>query len=66
MSEQNNNDQELLTTEEVATILKVGPLTVRSYITQGKLAAFDLGGSYRVCRKDLNEFLRERYKPKKK
>ncbi len=64
-----SNELELLTTEEIAEILKVSPATVRSYITRGQLPAIDLAGSYRVYRADLDEFLKQRYKrsePKKK
>lgn len=60
MSDQDQN--ELLTTDEIAKILKVEARTVRAYITQGKLNAVDLEGSYRVYRKDLDEFLKQRYK----
>ena len=57
-----NEDLELLTTEEIAAILKVQPRTVRDYITQGKLPYITLEGSYRVYRKDLKDFLDQRYK----
>jgi excisionase family DNA binding protein len=56
------SDEELLTTEEVAEIVKVGPPTVRVWINQGKLPAVDLDGSYRIYRKDLKEFLAQRYR----
>ena len=57
-----NAQDELLTTEEVAEILKVQPRTVWRYITQRKLAAVDLEGSYRIYRRDLQAFLDQRYK----
>ncbi len=57
-----DQDLELLTTEEVAKILKVQSQTVRGYITRGELPAVDLKGSHRIYRKDLNEFLAQRYK----
>ena len=53
---------ELLTTDEVAAILKVQARTVLSYIAQDKLAAVNLEGSYRIYREDLNEFLAKRYR----
>lgn len=59
---------ELLTTEQVAELLKVRAATVRAYISRGELPAVELGGSYRVYRSDLDEFLKQRYKrpePKK-
>ncbi len=62
-----DQDQELLTTEEVAKILKVGSRTVVDYITQGELPAISLKRGYRIYRKDLDEFLNQRYKrPEKK
>ena len=57
-----SDDLELLTTEEVAEIVKVQAATVRSWINQGKLPAIDLDGSYRIYRQDLKEFLAQRYK----
>jgi excisionase family DNA binding protein len=62
MMNDQDQDLELLTTEEIAQILKIEPRTVRSYITQGKLPAVELEGSYRVYRRDLKEFLAQRYK----
>lgn len=58
----NDQNLELLTTEEIARLLKVQPVTVRSYISQGKLPAITLQGGYRVYRKDFEEFLAQRYK----
>lgn len=67
MWEKAMNQDELLTTEEVAQILKVQPITVRTYISRGELPAVSLGGSYRVYRRDLDEFLKQRYRrPEKK
>lgn len=57
-----DQDLELLTTEEVAAILKIQPRTVRDYIAQGKLPAVELEGSYRIYRQDLKDFLDQRYK----
>lgn len=62
-----NQDLELLSTEEVAKILKVGPRTVVAYILDGDLPAVSLRRGYRVYRKDLDKFLADRYKrPEKK
>lgn len=58
---------EFFTTEEIAEKLKVIPATVRSWISQGKLPAINLDGSYRVYATDLQKFLDERYnQPAKK
>ena len=62
-----DNPDELLTTEEVGKILKKSSQTVRSYIQREMLAAVFLDGSYLVYRRDLDEFLAQRYKrPEKK
>lgn len=53
---------DLLTTDEIGDILKVQPATVRTWINSGKLPAIDLEGSYRVYRRDLEDFLAQRYK----
>ena len=57
-----SNQGKLLTTEEVAEILRVQPRTVQSYIAQKKLPAVDLEGSYRIYQRDLDEFISQRYK----
>lgn len=61
-----SDQDELLTTDEIAKILKVEARTVRAYITQGKLAAIYLEGKYRVYRRDFDEFLKQRYKSPEK
>lgn len=57
-----HQDLDLLTTEEIAEIVKVQPSTVRTWINQGKLPAIDLEGSYRIYRRDFDAFLAERYR----
>lgn len=52
--------EEFLTTKEIAGLLKVNVLTVRRWITSGKLQATDLGKEYRVTKVDFEQFLRER------
>ncbi len=49
-----------LTTKEISKLLKVNLLTVRRWITSGKLAAIDLGKEYRVERKDFETFITKR------
>ena len=58
----NDQQDELLTIEEVAAILKIKPRTIREYIAQEKLPAVELEKSYRIYRKDLDAFLAQRYK----
>jgi excisionase family DNA binding protein len=47
-------EDELLTTKEVASYLKVGEETVRRLIRRGQLRAVKFTKSYRVRKKDLN------------
>ncbi|HHY76745.1 MAG TPA: helix-turn-helix domain-containing protein [Firmicutes bacterium] len=58
---------ELLTTEEVANILKVSPRTILRWIHAGTLAAVKLGegrrSEWRIRRQDLNEYIEARLKP---
>jgi excisionase family DNA binding protein len=54
-------EDELLTLEEVKTILKVHIETVREWVRKKKLPAIRLSyREYRVRRSDLNKFLQER------
>jgi len=52
--------RELLSTNEVAELLGFTPFTVRRYIQLRKLKAVKLMGSYRVRRRDLEQFLKAR------
>lgn len=52
--------ESLFTLNEVATILKVTYRTVLKYIKTGKLKARRVGGSLRVLRADLDDFLEEK------
>jgi len=61
-------DNELLTVDEVAKEVKVHTETVRNWIRKKELAAIDIGGEYRIYRRDLDDFLQRRktIKPDKK
>ncbi len=48
---------DLLTSEEVAELLKVTPQTVGNYIRQGDLPAYRVGRSHRIAQSDLIHFL---------
>lgn len=51
-------EQRFYTTEEVATLLKVDPESVRRYVRSGKLRAVKLGGKFiRIDRGDLDKFI---------
>ena len=52
--------EQQLTVEEVAEELRVHPETVRQWIRQGELDAFDTGRGYRISRKDLDGFVEKR------
>jgi len=47
----------LYTTEQVAKLLQIHPLTVLKYINSGKLRAVKLGRIYRVTETSLQKFL---------
>jgi excisionase family DNA binding protein len=49
-----------LTTDEIAKDLKVNVNTVRRWIQSGELPAVDVGGEYRISRKDYDDFLQRR------
>lgn len=57
--ERDNNvsDEEWLTVEEVAALLKVSTESVRRYITAERLQAVRLGGQYRIKRAWVNAML---------
>lgn len=42
--------------KQLAYIFKVHPLTIRRYITQGKLKAVHVGGNVRIPESELNLF----------
>ena len=48
----------LLTTDEVAEILKVHKVTIQRMCKAGKLKAAKLGKSYRIEKLDLEEFIK--------
>lgn len=50
-------DEKIYTTEQVAKILQIHPLTVLNYIKLGKLKAVKLGRIYRIRESALQKFL---------
>jgi len=52
--------EDWLTTDEIAKDLKVNVKTVRNWINSGELAAIDVGGEYRISRKDYEDFIKRR------
>lgn len=47
----------LLTTEEVAEILKVDVESVRRFISSGRITAFKVGREWRIKEEDLKVFI---------
>ena len=55
------NDDEMLTAEEVAQIMKTSIKTVRGWVQSGELARVPIGKrEYRIVRRDLNAFIAKR------
>jgi excisionase family DNA binding protein len=52
--------EQQFTVEEVAEELRVHPETVRQWIRDGELDAFDTGRGYRISRVDLDDFVQRR------
>jgi excisionase family DNA binding protein len=54
------NEEEMLTADEVAKIMKVSIKTVRKWVQTGELATIPIGTrEYRISRRDLNAFIDE-------
>lgn len=52
------NDDEMLTAEEVARIMKVSIKTVRNWVLSGELPTISIGSrEYRISRRDLDAFI---------
>jgi excisionase family DNA binding protein len=52
-------DEKIYTTEQVAKILQIHPLTVLNYIKSGKLKGVRLGRVYRIRESALQNFLEQ-------
>ncbi len=54
-------DEELLTVDEAAQIMRVHPRTIRGYVKAGEMAVVEIGKrEYRIRRAELNRFIRDR------
>jgi len=49
--------ERLLTTEEVADLLRIDPVTVRRLVTRGELVAYRIAGEYRFTPADVGKFV---------
>ena len=57
------HEDEMLTADEVAKIMKVSIKTVRKWVQSGELASIPIGTrEYRISRRDLNTFIEEQSK----
>jgi excisionase family DNA binding protein len=54
-------NEELLTVDEVAAVLRVTGQTVRNYLTRGLLPHVKIGRRVRIARSDFEWFLSENY-----
>jgi excisionase family DNA binding protein len=61
-----NEEDQLLTVEQVANMMQVHVETVRVWIRNGDLVAVDIGKEYRVTREDLNTYIKERKTSRRK
>ena len=50
--------ERLMTTEEVAELLRIEPVTVRRLIARGELSAYRIAGEYRIAPEDLEKYLK--------
>lgn len=48
----------LMTVADVATILKLGKVTVLKYIREGRLQGYKIGGAYRIYQDDFEAFVK--------
>ena len=61
------SDDEILTAEEVAKIMKVNIRSVRDWVSTGDLAVIMVGKrEYRIKRSELDKFIKNREKRKEK
>ncbi|EFH82821.1 helix-turn-helix domain-containing protein [Ktedonobacter racemifer] len=49
--------EQLMTTEEVAELLRIEPVTVRRLVTRGELTAYRIAGEYRFKEEDVERFV---------
>jgi len=55
-------EEEILTLEESAILLKVSKATIRRWVKRGKLLAFKVGREYRLRKTDISkQFKKQEY-----
>jgi excisionase family DNA binding protein len=55
--------EELLTTEDIARILKISEYTARGMCRRGEIKSKKIGRNYRVKQEDLREYIDREPKP---
>ena len=63
MAQSQNDEEKMLTVEQIAEEMNVDKKTVRKWINQGELKAVNIGRirpEYRISRRNLNLFKQER------
>lgn len=55
--------EHLMTSEEVAEILHVDPVTIRRLVNKNELAAYRIGADYRIAPSDLQDYLQRQRIP---
>lgn len=53
---------EYFTTEDIAKLLQISPITVQRWLNDGKLKGFKVGQTWRVSKKVLEEYLEQKEK----
>ena len=49
--------EHFMTSEEIAELLHVDPVTIRRLVTKGELSAYRIGADYRFAPSDLQDYL---------
>jgi len=53
-------EKEIMTAKEVASYLKLHPLTVHRYAREGKIPAFKIGTDWRFHKKHIERWIKEK------
>src|SRR5260370_27632559 len=53
--------EQLMTSEEVAELLQVDPVTIRHLVNKGELSAYGIGDDYRFAPSDLADYLQRQH-----
>lgn len=63
MEKNNSNTEKFLKVSEVARIVNISPAHVYRLIDKKKLPIIDFDGAFRIRKSDLDEFIRQNFKP---